>query len=131
MTVRPGGRAGLLAFGILRVAIGSTIMARPSLLPTAVGVDSVTAAKVRWLSLMVGARDLVIGAGLVDAVYRRQDPRPWLGAGLAADIADVVGFTSALATGAANPVTGTGSALMAMGGVGWGAEALRQTIRAG
>jgi len=88
---------GLTAAGAVRVAIGATMVARPAGLATSVGVDSVTARRISWSGSMIGVRDMVLGAGLVHAVRRGHDPRPWLAAQAASDAVDAVAFGTAAA----------------------------------
>ena len=108
------------------MGIGAGLMARPSTLPRALGVDAGTARQVGWATSMVGARDLAIGAGLLMAVRRRSDPRPWLAAAAFSDAADAVAFSSAVARGRANALSGLGSAAVAVLGVVAGARAYRE-----
>ena len=100
----------LAAAGWLRIAVGGALLDRPAMLPKAVGVDSATARKVGWLGSMVGVRDVALGAGLLHAVHRRADPRPWLVAQAVADAVDALAFATAVARGHAAPLTGGGAA---------------------
>ena len=124
-TTRLSSRPALAGAGLLRAGIGAALMARPAALPKAMGVDAVTARQVGWVTAMVGARDLALGVGLVAAVRRRSDPRPWLAAAAFSDAVDAVAFSAALARGRANPVVGAGSAGIALLGAVSGVRALR------
>jgi hypothetical protein len=115
---RLSSRAGLTGSGLIRVAIGTSLLLRPSTLPKALGVDSATAARVGWLSPMVGARDVALGAGLVHAARRDRNPRPWLVAAAFADAVDALAFGSALVRGHVRRAAGvvcTGAALSGVG----------------
>jgi len=63
--------------GPVRAAAGSLLLARPRLLPLAVGAGP-GAGGPDWLVRMVGVREFVLGLGLLSAARRRRDPRPWL-----------------------------------------------------
>jgi hypothetical protein len=63
--------------GPVRAAAGSLLLARPRLLPLAVGAGP-GAEGPDWLVRMVAVRELVLGMGLLSAARRRRDPRPWL-----------------------------------------------------
>jgi hypothetical protein len=119
-------RTGLTGSGVIRMAIGAGLLARPTALPKALGVDSVTARKVGWLGAMVGARDVAIGAGLVHAARRRTDPRPWLMAALAADAADCLAFTVALVRRDVRPAGGATCVVAAGSGVAMGLRTLSE-----
>jgi len=107
---------GLLGAGFLRIGLGASLLARPAGLATALGVDSATASRVAWAGSMVGARDVALGAGLVHAVRRGHDPRPWLLAQAASDAVDALAFSGAVARGHARPgKTGAIAAFAALG----------------
>lgn len=94
---------GLLGAGLLRIGLGASLLARPAGLATTLGVDSATAARVGWAGSMVGVRDVALGAGLVHAVRRGHDPRPWLLAQATSDAVDAFAFAGAVARGHARP----------------------------
>lgn len=111
--------SGLIAAGLLRMGVGAALVARPAALPTSVGVDSATAARISWLGRMVGVRDMTLGWGLVHAARHGADPRPWLLAQAASDAVDAAAFTAAVARGQAKPVKALAiAALAALGTVG-------------
>lgn len=126
---RLSSRAGLTGSGALRMGVGAVLLARPAMLPKALGVDSVTAAKVSWLSPMIGARDLAIGAGLVQAARRGADPVPWLLAAVLADAVDALAFSGAVRKGHAGPAGGLLSTGAAVGGVVTSVATLRELSR--
>ncbi len=105
--------SGLTAAGAVRVGLGAVLLARPALLATSVGVDSATASRVAWTGGMVGIRDAALGAGLMHAVRRGHDPRPWLVAQAASDGVDAVAFGGAAARGHARPTKASLIALVA------------------
>jgi hypothetical protein len=108
------------------MGVGAALLARPTTLPKALGVDSVTARKVGWLSPMVGARDLALGAGLVQAARRGSDPRPWLLAAVFADAVDALAFGSATRQGQVGVPGGVVCTGVALGGVLGGLASLRE-----
>ena len=75
-----------IAFGAGRVLVGVALLAAPrSVARSWVGADDTPASV---LTRCLGARDLVIGAGLALAVARDRDPAPWLAGGVLADSID-------------------------------------------
>jgi hypothetical protein len=106
----------LAAAGLLRVGVGLGLLARPSVLPQAMGVDSSTAARIGWLVQMAGARDAAIGAGLVHAARTRRDPVPWVLAGAVCDAVDAVAFALAAARGRVRPALGAAAAASGVAG---------------
>lgn len=121
---------GLTGTGALRIAIGAALLTRPTTLPKALGVDSATAERVKWLSPMLGARDLALGAGLVHAARRGRDPRPWLLAAAFSDAVDALAFAGALRRGHVSRLGGGVCAAAAMGGVSVHVATLRELDRA-
>jgi hypothetical protein len=63
--------------GPVRAAAGSLLLARPRLLPLAVGAGP-DARMPDWLIRMVAVREIVLGIGLLSTARRARDPRPWL-----------------------------------------------------
>jgi hypothetical protein len=81
-----------LAFGAGRALVGVALLAAPAAIARSwVGADDTPTTV---LTRSLGARDLVIGAGLVLAAARDGDPAPWLMGGVLADAVDGV-FTFA------------------------------------
>ncbi len=83
-----GQRVGLL--GVARCAIGVGLLTHPAGFVRLAGVDRVTAERTAWITQLAAARDIVLGAGLLATLLRR-DGRPvqsWLWAGMLVDMAD-------------------------------------------
>jgi hypothetical protein len=108
-------RDGARVLAVARVGIGVSMLARPALLPRVVGVGSATAARVSWLGLMVGARELALGVGTLNALRRHRDVGPWLLGGALSDVADAAAFAGATARRDVQPVLGALVALTAAG----------------
>jgi hypothetical protein len=85
--VSPRTLATLQAAG--RVTLGSALAAAPTRAAGAwIGRDAErTGAQV--LAVAMGTRDAGLGAGTLAALRRGDDVRPWLAAGIAADLADL------------------------------------------
>ena len=104
-----------LALG--RAGAGTAMLARPRLLPEALGVDSATSARMSWAVQMLGARELALGVGTW-AALRTGDARAarlWLVAGALSDAVDAVAVGAAVARGRLS--AGTGSAVVAVAAV--------------
>lgn len=78
---------GTFAIGAARALTGAWFAAAPQR-PAHAWVGSATPT-VRSLVRSIGARDLVIGAGLLAAHARRRPVGPWLAASVVGDLADV------------------------------------------
>jgi hypothetical protein len=116
----------LLAAG--RVGVGVAMLARPRTLPASLGVDSATAARVSWITRMLGAREVALGAGTLLALRRgdsgRDSARDWLLGCAFSDAVDAAAFAGAVARGHARVVPGSAFALVAgasaaVGGRAW------------
>ena len=70
-----------IAFGAGRALVGVALLAAPG--PIARGWVGADGTPASVLTRSLGARDLVIGAGLVAAAARDRDPAPWLVGGVA------------------------------------------------
>jgi hypothetical protein len=110
-------RGRLIGLGLFRAALGAAVLVRPADLPKALGVDSATAERITYLGRMIGARDIALGLGTVDAAHRRVDPSIWLLGSALCDLTDAVAFAAAGARGTANRVPALGLGALA----GWGA----------
>jgi hypothetical protein len=75
-----------IAFGAGRVLVGAALLATPGPITRAWVGDA--GAPAQLLGRCLGARDAVIGGGLVAAVVHDRDPRPWLVGGVLADAVD-------------------------------------------
>ena len=106
-----------IAFGAGRVLVGAALLATPGPITRAwVGDDGAPA---QLLGRCLGARDAVIGAGLVAAVAHDRDPALWLAGSVLADAADA---TSTLAAGDHIPRLGRlGTTALASGSALFGA----------
>src|SRR5215213_6454287 len=78
-----------------RLALGVVVLARPEGLVRLMRVDAATARRVSWLSRMLGARDVALGAGTLLALLRGGQHRPWLVASAFADAVDAVAVGAA------------------------------------
>jgi hypothetical protein len=82
-----------IAFGAGRALVGVALLAAPAPIARSwVGADGTPATV---LSRSLGARDLVIGAGLALAAARGGDPRMWLAGGVLADSVDGIATLAA------------------------------------
>ncbi|MDQ6648603.1 MAG: hypothetical protein M3Z02_00550 [Actinomycetota bacterium] len=90
----------------LRTGLGAVMLGLPALLPRVLGLDRATATRTTWLVRMVGAREVAIGAGGLDAGRRGADLRPWLLAAAAADAGDALALVAALRQGRVARLTG-------------------------
>jgi len=81
-------RTAALAIALTRTAFGAALLAAPRALGHSwIGEDADRPAA-RAVIQAVGARDIGIGAGGAIALTRGGDPKAWLAAGAAADVAD-------------------------------------------
>jgi hypothetical protein len=76
-----------------RIALGGVLTVAPGLVSRMWVGDATTATKV--LGAGFGARDVAIGAGLWRALDEGRDVKPWLLAGAAGDVADLVATLAA------------------------------------
>jgi hypothetical protein len=103
--------ATLLAAG--RVGVGVAMLARPRTLPASLGVDSATAARVSWITRMLGAREVALGAGTLAALRRGDGARDWILGCALSDAVDAAAFAGAVTRGHARVVPGSAFALVA------------------
>lgn len=91
-----------------RAAAGVSMIARPRMLPTTLGVDSAAATRMSWVTQMLGAREVALGAGTWAALRHgdRRATRLWLYAGLLSDAVDAIAIGAAVAQGRVSKVTG-------------------------
>lgn len=106
-----------------RTAVGLTMLARPELVPTALGVDREAAGELGWAVQMLGAREVALGLG---ALLGRRERRLWAAAGLLCDAVDAVVIASALGRGRLRAAPGAGAVVVAAGAAAVGAGALRR-----
>ena len=126
MLVRHLRSHGLYALSATRAAIGVSMLARPEVLPKALGADSTTAARLAWLTRMVGARELALGAGTLVALRRGKDAEEWAYAQLLSDAVDALAVGAALARGHVRVVPGAAVVAAAATGAAAGVVALRE-----
>lgn len=128
--VRVGRLVTPTRLGLARTGVGVAMLTRPSLVPTALGVDSASAARMDWAVQMLGAREVSLGLGAVAAgraARRSGDSRParlWLAAGLLADAVDAVAVARAVGAGQLSTRTGGALVLLAAAAAGTQARAL-------
>jgi hypothetical protein len=117
-----------LGTGLMRVVIGLTFLAAPTLSVRILGVDAASAKRMRLLARMTAARDIALGWGAVQA-GPGPAAAPWLIAGAAADAADAVAIAAAVRTGTTRglPARGiaVGAAVSAVAGL-WAAATIRR-----
>jgi hypothetical protein len=85
---RRGARVGAVSGGLVRAGAGLALLARPESLPSALGVDRVTARRVAWVVRLFAARDAALGVGAVHAVLTGRPAGPWLLAQASVDAVD-------------------------------------------
>jgi hypothetical protein len=117
---------GQLAMG--RAGAGAVMVARPRLVPTALGVDSATSARVSWIVQMLGARELALGLGTLAALRSpdRAASRAWVAAGLLSDAVDALAVGAAVGRGRVTKSAGGAAVAVAAAAVAVGARALKQ-----
>jgi hypothetical protein len=120
-------RLGVLAAAVGRVGVGAALVARPSALPRAVGVDSVSARRMAWLVRLFAVRDAALGAGAAHAVLTGRPVRPWLAAQAVSDGSDAVALGLAVRQGQVSAVRGAAVAVFALGGCAGLLAAARQS----
>lgn len=134
---RPGLRSRLLdrlldpsGLALGRTAVGVWMLASPTALPRAAGVDRASAERVTWVVHMLGAREVALGLGAWTARRRARRTgdvraeRLWLAAGLLCDAVDAVAASSATASGRAGRAPGAVGVAVATTAVGIQARAL-------
>ncbi len=102
------GAATPTTLGAARAGLGVVMIARPTLFPRLMGLDSATSTRVAWLTRMLGAREVAVGLGSVQAV-RAGDTgalRTWLKAGALCDAVDAVAVAGALGRGRVDRLPG-------------------------
>ncbi|HSV67312.1 MAG TPA: hypothetical protein VLJ59_15565 [Mycobacteriales bacterium] len=83
-------------FALARTAIGLTLLARPETLARTLRVDAGTVQRTGWLTRMLAARELALGAGTLFALTRGGPARPWLAACAAVDAVDAGAMATAI-----------------------------------
>jgi hypothetical protein len=106
------------AIAIGRIAVGAGTWLTPNLSGRLFGLDPDGNPQLPYVGRLFGARDVVLGAGVLRSTKKQKDA--WLTAGLACDVADVAAGALAGARGqlppaAAAMVTATAGAFAAFG----------------
>ncbi len=124
--------------GLGRLGIGLVAATFPVAAVRSVGLDTATAARVAWLSRMLGARDGALGAGTLAAGRAwRLSPvtgpgyAPWLVAGVASDTVDAVAMVAAVRARRVDRLRGSLGAAVAAAGAIAGLVALWGAVRRG
>ncbi len=99
----PSAQAIAAGIGVGRVLIGSAFLAAPRVSVRMLGVDTATAKRMTFLARMTAGRDIVLGAGTLNAGTGRRAV-PWLLAGAGADLVDALAIAGAVKTGTARGV---------------------------
>jgi hypothetical protein len=102
-----------------RTAAGVSMITRPRMLATSLGVDSAAAARTAWVTQMLGAREVALGVGTLVARRGgdRRAARLWLYAGLLSDAVDALAVGAAVARRQLSPVSGGAVVAVAGGAV--------------
>ena len=76
------------------------MLVRPRALPTMLGLDSASTARISWVVQLLGARDLALGLGAAQALrYDARAGRTWLAAGMPCDAVDALVLAAAAGRG--------------------------------
>lgn len=124
---RLGAAATPARLAVGRTGAGVVMVARPRLLPQALGVDSATATRTAWVVQMVGAREIALGLGTLTAL-RAPDgraARTWVAAGVLSDGLDVLAIGAAVLRGRLSRPVGGGVVLTALAATLTGLQSLR------
>lgn len=113
----------LLAAG--RVAIGLGLFAAPATAARSWLGDAVDDAGTRMATRGLGARDVALGVGTLVALRDDGPVRPWLDAGVAADLADA---TAAVLARGERPAGAIGATLAVAGGAAAAGLWLRRAL---
>ena len=106
------------AIAVSRIAVGSGARLTPNLSGRVFGLDPDGNPQLPYVGRLFGARDVVLGAGVIRSPRRQRDA--WVTAGVACDIADVgagllAGARGQLPPSAAAMVTATAGVFAAAG----------------
>lgn len=126
MDLRTLRRHRLTLLSVGRIGAGAGMLVRPELLAKSVGVDSATAARISWVTRMVGARDVALGAGTLLAARRGRHLGEWALAQAFSDAVDAVAFAGAVARGHARPLQGGAIVAVAASSAATGLAAWRE-----
>ena len=82
-------RAGAWSMGATRVGVGVAFLAAPGVMGAGcVGDEAAAEPRLDVVVRAIGARELVLGAGILSALVRGRPVRKWLVAGVVADLVD-------------------------------------------
>ncbi|MEO9137623.1 MAG: hypothetical protein ABI345_01010 [Jatrophihabitans sp.] len=95
----PDARSLAMQLAAGRSVIGVVILAAPVPAARLLGADTATAARVTWLTRMLGVRDGALGVGGLDAVRRGTSATAWLLSGGVADAVDSLVVAAAVKQG--------------------------------
>ena len=108
-----------MGVGLMRIGIGTIAIVAPGLaMRLWLGADG-KSDQVKAMGLAVGARDVVIGLGTVQALRGDGDPSLWLKAGAIADAADGIGTFRTFRRTPANPRMLAGLMAASFAAIGW------------
>jgi len=99
--LRPAAsRAGSTSIALGRAGAGASMLVRPRTLPTMLGLDSASTARISWVVQLLGARDLALGLGAAQALrHDARAGRTWLAAGVLCDAVDALVLAAAAGRG--------------------------------
>lgn len=111
--------------GVGTVVFGAAPLVAPRFFGSALGIDAAGDPTVATAIRSVGARDLVIGLGLLRALQRKdsQAVSDWLLARVMCDVGDTIGVAIAIAEGARS------AGFVALGGLALGAALVGGALR--
>lgn len=121
-------RAAISVFTLTRVAFGAGLVAVPGRMATGwIGADA-SREPVKIVIRAVGARDIALSAGLLNAASQDDGMAPWLAVTIASDLCDLAATLAAPAE-SLPPRARWGTAVMAGGAALAGAWLLRAVKR--
>jgi hypothetical protein len=97
----------------VRTGVGAVMLLTPQVLPQVLGVDAGARQRTSWVVQMLGAREVALGAGVLNA-ERSGEVRAWAVAGSACDVVDALVVAAAVRRGAVGRSLGTAVALSAL-----------------
>ena len=107
------GRDGARLVAGVRILVGVGAIARPTLMPRLLGVDTGSAERMAWLARLFGGREVALGAGLLLARSPEAE-REWLLGGALVDAVDAAAFAGAVRRGVIRGALGTAAAATAL-----------------
>jgi hypothetical protein len=113
--LRSPGRELVLLLGGGTVVFGVAPMIMPSWFARLFDIPVTDDPRLVVMVRSIGARDAVIGLGLMAAALNRTSPRPWLQARIVSDVTDTLAVAAAIWSGARQP------RFVGLGGIALGA----------